>query len=614
LDTLFKITLSRLKQIDTFIVDRFINMGKYTRFVFIAIIVTFGFQFGDKALIMSKADKPCMVAYDGFGYYSYLPYFAENGNLHITKEWSEKVMAKYCDNTLVYQFHPTKSGNDINIYHMGLAFVQIPVYVGGTMLAWAMDKPADGFSTPYFIAFLLYCFGFVVLGARLLIGVLRNFFNDVTTAITLFVIYFCSNLFITFTLQYDLPHLYLFALHTLFFSLMIRFKASMKTKTLIFAAVVLGLCSFIRPTSALLGILPLFILYKEHKFSKEFFKKIMLFPLFGLLWNLPQILYWYLVGGELLMTNLHTEEIILIDPNLFDFLLSFKKGWFIYSPIMLLLFLGGYSLYKKKNEWLLPLGVMLPTFIWVLSSWECWWYASSYGSRVMIELYPFIAIFLGAAIQFLTVTTLRKISLLVSIIFCFVLTELQSKQYHNQQLHMSRMTGAHYQYIFADFSGENQEKQRLEIDRDKLDWPEEYALFSKSKYQLDTVEVYSLKYPLILNQEEGVELEKYVVLDHLESDEAMFNVELTSKTSTPNKSVRLRMEFGSRFNNYGWHSIEFSKDQPLGLKTQGLKINAPNIRHRNDFLKIFVDNTSGSISQIQSIRIYAVVLRRVNED
>ena len=98
-----------------------------------------------------------------------------------------------------------------------------------------------------------------------------------------------------------------------------------KKRSLILSAIFLGLTVCIRPTQVLLGIIPIILLFHKHKVKKLLaIKKLLWFPLFGLIWNLPQIYYWYSVGGEFLAPNMHTEDIVLVDPNILNFLFSYK--------------------------------------------------------------------------------------------------------------------------------------------------------------------------------------------------------------------------------------------------------------------------------------------------
>lgn len=252
----------------------------------------------------------------------YLPRLFHEGDLYFTHEWAQNVQNKYCEGVYAYQVEQGKYDRPLNIYHMGLAMVQLPAYLIGEMVARARGDSTNGFSKPYHVAFFLNAILFVLLGLIYFRKLLLLFFSDRITALTLLVLYTASNTFITFTEQYDLAHLYLFALNSIWLFHFFKFTQNKKRSNLIFAALFFGLTVCIRPTQALWGFIPFLVLYQEFKFSKLFWKQIVLFPSAALLWNLPQIAYWKIVGGSLLIMNMHTEDIVFSDPSVFDFLFS----------------------------------------------------------------------------------------------------------------------------------------------------------------------------------------------------------------------------------------------------------------------------------------------------
>lgn len=268
----------------------------------------------------------CLCAYDGYGYYMYLPHFFNKRNLNITQESAQQLQNEYCDGIYAYQIIRTEKGNELNIYHLGLAFVELPGYVVGDVSARILGFKTDGFSKPYYIAFILNVLLFVFLGLLYLRKLLLLCFDEKITAITILALYFASNIYITFYLQNDLQHLYLFALNAIFLYHTVLFIRNKSRKQLILSALFLGLTVAIRPTQVLLGLFPLILLLKEYGIRWAFFKRIWIYPALGVLWNLPQIAYWWIIGGEPFIPNLHTENIILKDPNLLDFLFSYKKG------------------------------------------------------------------------------------------------------------------------------------------------------------------------------------------------------------------------------------------------------------------------------------------------
>ena len=272
---------------------------------------------------LRTSDWRCINVSDGFGYYMYLPHLFNKGSLYMTQDWAQDLQNKYCEGCYAYQLVERKNGNQLDIYHMGLSYILLPSYAIGDVSARLLGYSTDGFSTPYHITYLLNALLFIFLGLFYLRKLLHLFVNDKITGYSILILYFGSNLFTTFKVQFDLPHLYLFTLNSLFLYHLFKYNKTQGRRALIYSALFFGLTTAIRPTQAIFGLIPLLLLFKEFGNSREFWKSILLFPLLSFVWNIPQILYWTIVGNELITLNLHTEDIALTDPNLLDFLFSY---------------------------------------------------------------------------------------------------------------------------------------------------------------------------------------------------------------------------------------------------------------------------------------------------
>jgi hypothetical protein len=295
------------------------NIRKTTLLI---IISSFTLTFSGKINEVIKDESTCVCSYDGYGYYIYLTQFFQYRNLNFKQSELQAVQDKYCEGTYAYQLKEVENGNSLDIYHMGQAYLELPAYAAGHVFAKILGYSKDGFSKPYHIAFLLNALLFIFLGLYFLTKILRFFFSDQVSSLLLLIIYFGTNFWATAIHAYQLQHIYLFALVGLLFYSLLKFKAFGKKKHLVIAALALGLISSVRPTHVLLGILPLLMLRNVYKSRGAYWKSILLFPLAGLLFNLPQLIYWKVLGGSWLILNMHVEEVILVDPHFVDFLFS----------------------------------------------------------------------------------------------------------------------------------------------------------------------------------------------------------------------------------------------------------------------------------------------------
>ena len=560
--------------------------------------------------VLNNSDR-CICSYDGFGYYMYNPYLFSEGSLNLNSTWAKEIQNTYCDSAIVYQFHPVENGNELNIYHMGLSFVQLPAYLLADISATIFDYKRDGFSKPYHLFYLLNTLFFIFLGLFYFKKLLLLFYDEQRTSLLIVLTYLGTNLLFTFVWQYDLTHLYIFSLNAIFLFHLFSFIETNKRKNLLIAAAVLGLTVCIRPTQVLFGILPVVLFLQKFKGNRLLvLKKLLWFPLFGFMWNIPQIYYWYTIGGHFLAPNMHTEELIIIDPNLSNFLFSFKKGWLLYSPIFILLPIGFYLLFKTKRTLFWASFIFLSCYIWVMSSWECWWYASSFGSRVMIDVYPLLAIVLGT-IFVNAKKTAFKVPIIVFSILCVILSLFQSYQISNAVIDTERMTKAQYWHVFGKTSTDKIDFYRLEIDRGNTDWIYTEKLYNERGMKFSKKTILSFQKPMTALPYQDLSIDKFSLLEKVPTDETCFIVNFKAKTSDSTKSAILRMETVSKFNCYGWDMIEISKGQQQNQYTDfELVFNLRNLRHTADQMQVYIDNNENATVIIKDFRIKAISLMR----
>ncbi len=109
---------------------------------------------------------------------------------------------------------------------------------------------------------------------------------------------------------------------------------------------------------------------------------------------IPQFLYWKAVTGHYLFFT-YAEKgatFYFAHPHIFDSLFSFRKGWLIYTPVMVISLVGIFFMRTRAREWFLALVIYVMAMIYVQSSWWCWWFGGGFGLRPYISMYPLLAI------------------------------------------------------------------------------------------------------------------------------------------------------------------------------------------------------------------------------
>lgn len=555
--------------------------------------------------------ETCMVAYDQLGYYGYLPAHFIYDDIGFEGEWVEEIQTN-CGNPGTYQFKTLENGKKVDIYHMGLAFIHLPGFLIADQIASSSDNfERNGVSTPYFVSVRLTAALFVLLGLFFLRRTLLSFFTDKVVAVTLLLLYGASNLFITFFYGELMPHLYLFTLNTIFIYYLLKYHSSKKIRYLVISALIFGLTTAIRPTQAIWGIIPFILLFFQSENKWKSLMYLLLFPLAISLFNLPQFLYWKAMSGDWIILNLHSETLNLFHPYSFDFLFSYKKGWLLYSPLLLFSFFGLYWCYKKDKWMTWAFGVFILLNIWVLSSWDCWWYAASFGSRVMVDSYIIYGILLGFVVHYLFNSSKKAmvIGSLLSVGLIY-LSSLQSYQYYKGIISLNTMTKDHYWYVFGRWSISNIDNSTLELNRNDLNWPttlfEGNSLATQKGYtileQENIIDVPSISFS---TEEEYIGIYENRLEKLFNTDETLleFNFEVDLSTQKGELFIVLRLD------NKDYYFMEYIPIE-AGESPIQHKVNLPVVRSMSDNMKLFVWNLGGNSGELKNFRVSSKSLIR----
>src|SRR5690606_30388307 len=253
-----------------------------------------------------------------------------------------------------------------------------------------------------------------------------------------------------------LTHSVLFTLYALLLLATIEWHEKPDLRSALVIGLSGGMIALIRPPEAIVMLIPL--LWAAHSSTKwrdllkHPFHPVLTVVAFCLV-LLPQALYWKLMTGEWI-TNSYAnnagEGFDLWDPYLADYLFSFRKGWFIYTPLMLLAIIGIPWLWRRQRALFWPLIVFLPLQLWIASSWTTWWYAGgSFSARSMVPAYVLLAIPLGGLLQQAWQHRGSRAILFAATIVFTALNLFQTWQWRARIMSKDRMTREYYLATFG---------------------------------------------------------------------------------------------------------------------------------------------------------------------
>jgi hypothetical protein len=562
-------------------------------------------------------DKPVLeiLNWDMFGYYLYLPStFIYNDVGMENSQWLDELYKKYEPSSYPYQYVNGIEGRRINIYSMGMAVVYAPGFFLAQAACKVFGYDNDGYSKPFELFAVLTSFLVFILNVYLLRKVLLHFFEDKVAAVVLLVVVAGTNFFYQSGIDSVMVHNYISAMLSAIILLTIKWHKQPQTKTALLLASCIGLAALIRPPAVLLALFPLLYNVYNLKTLKEKFSLIANYRLQIILMiaviffiGLPQLVYFKYVSGNWLSFN-RGETMDLFHAHLSQFLFSYKKGWLLYTPVMIFAIAGFYLLYKKQKQLFVAAFLIVGMQVWMLASWDAWWFHTSYGQRGMVDVYTLLSLPLGFLIQsvIFSSTGIIKVSGIMLFSFLVFVSLFQTWQYMYRILHWERTTETSYWKVFLKTKKPQGIEKFYEVDRTAADdsafvahISSDYKLIETKKINFNkgdahTTEVNGETYYLFDQQIEFAPDAKYAWRQMTNKDHLLFNIstEVMQPDTLQEPAIMLAVKTESDGVFLGDKVNRIAVADSLINKLQTVSFNyvTPMLRRNSDLLTIFLWN------------------------
>jgi hypothetical protein len=422
------------------------NLKSYSFWGFVGITILYAFLF----LNNREWTREDALRHDMTSYYAYLPAVFVEQDIALSDPKPRK-----------QEFYwwtveaPAKQGRVIRMT-MGVGYLHLPFFLIAHSTAEFFGFDADGFNSYYFFWIVFGSLFYCLCGLWMLRRLLLHFFDDKVVLLALLLIACATNLLYYTIYEGPMSHAYNFFLINCLLWLTIKWHQQPKWQTTVLLGLIAGTITLTRPTNLWLMVVP--VLYNVY--SLESFKQKL--ALVGKYWyyiplaafcafivGFPQLLYWKYLSGKWLFYTYNDEIFYFNNPHIFYGLFSYRKGWLLYTPAMLLA-LGGIVFFAKKylKQWAWALYLFLPVYIYIVYSWWTWWYGGGFGSRPMIDIYGLLALPLAALITWAIKKRWSRATFLVVGAFFIYLNAFQTWQYKKALIHWDSMTKEAYHAIF----------------------------------------------------------------------------------------------------------------------------------------------------------------------
>jgi len=355
------------------------------------------------------------------------------------------------------------NGKPILRMTMGLAILWLPFFLMAHLFSKVMGIEALGYSWPYSLSIFAATIFYLLVGLIFLRKILLKYFSEIVTGITLLLVVVATNLMFYTISEPGMSHVYSFSLITIFLYTTLKWVDRPSYTSSVILGLLAGLIVLIRPVNGLVLVFPaLLSINSFDEFYQRLIARWKLIAIAGLaavLIAMPQLIYWKMQTGHLFFNSYMDQgRFYFANPHILDGLFSFRKGWFIYTPVMLFSVAGLFFLKQYVTGFTKAIIIFLVLFIYVIYSWWCWWYGGSFGARPMIDTYGLMAIPLAAFLTSFSKKAFWQQGVVgLLLVLMISLNQFQMNQYRTSLLHWDSMTGKAYKGIFL-----------------KKNWPEGY--------------------------------------------------------------------------------------------------------------------------------------------
>lgn len=573
------------------------NKSALVVFILVSILLVFR--------LSNVSDKE--TSWDVLGYYLPLPAtFIYDDPLLENRQWIEEINQERELTGTLYQISTSPEGKPMYFFLLGMAILYLPFFLMGHGFAYLFDFPPDGFSLPYQYFMVIGGLFYTILGLIYLRKILLNFFSDKIAAIVLLIIVLATN----YSHHLSLKNLETVNVLFLFVCLVIwntiQWHKTQKIKNLLAIGAFITLMSIVKPSEILVTLIPVFYGVISIQAFKNKWKLIvkhrvqfLWMAIVCLLIAIPQMSYWYIKTGKLFYDSYINPGVGLdvFSPYIYESLFSHKKGWLIYTPVMILSMIGFYYFFKHKKETALSLTIYLVVTSYIIFSWTEWWYGAGFSNRPLITTYPILAISLG---YFLTQIDKKSI-VIKSIVYvfiglCFFLNQFQWWQLRNGILEPYRTTKEYYWATFLKTEVSEADKKLLTVYRDfdgvhEFTNKKEYRIVSENEVDFSEFENNSFKFNPEIEFSPSFEKSFDELTD---KDHIWVEVEIAYKGNKfeQEKAPLIITHMDRKEGAYGYYT---SKIPPVSDTNDDYNVFAsqyltPNVRSQKDKLKIYIWN------------------------
>jgi len=370
-----------------------------------------------------------MFRCDETGYYLYLPSFFIYHDIGYLKFYPKIVEKYYINDNREYGLYKEPTGYRLDKYAIGTSILEMPFFLAAHLYCslYPKDYPPDGYSEPYMLTFVLATVFWVIAGLFVLRKFLLRYFTDAAVTVTILLLAFATNIYFYTVFDTGMSHTFSFALFCFLLAATDRWYDNERIINVLLMGFLLGLIVITRPTNIVVAIIPLCWKYKNGSIAgKTAFYKKQLLPVLASFFIFCLVLfiqcrYWKFVTGHWIHFSYEDEGFNFLSSQVWNGLFSYRKGWFVYTPVAFLGVIGLIPLARKYKRLAGIILLYLIVNVYIVFSWYFWSYGGSFGCRALIESMAVVSVPLAMLIQWLLVRKKALITIPMLLVFAFLI-------------------------------------------------------------------------------------------------------------------------------------------------------------------------------------------------
>ncbi len=412
---------------------------------------------------------------DGKAYYGYLPAVFIYDDLQYN--FIDSYENRYYSTGYV-DFRREIDGRYANIAFVGLAVLWIPFFLLAHIVSLLAGFPADGYSLLYQLSVVFAAFFYLLIGLIYLRKFLRLYQikHWIISTVHIFMV-FGTPIYMYALHEAAFTHVYTFSLIIIFFYYTRLYFLHLKAKHFYAAITLLSFIVLIRPTNMMtIAAVPflagnLKMLTEGILSTFKHYRRIILGLLIVLAVLSIQFTLWYLQTGKIFAYTYTDEGLTwnFFDPQIINILFSYKKGFFLYTPLAFISLIGFMPLFRRNKFAAWSLLGFIVLFVYILSTWSHWWFGRSFGNRGLLDFMAVFAILLAFALSIKS-TALRASIITLSLLFV-VVNQIQAYQYRQYILYWDMDKESYWQVFLK-----TDEKYEGLLWKDRKKFDKEYTV------------------------------------------------------------------------------------------------------------------------------------------